>query len=128
VLSTQGSHHCVVTWLGRHNWLCGRCTLLGPQHGACQQPRLFMCIVRWVGSLESAKQNTVGVQQTGCRLQLRQIHCCCPVVFWCCWSLMFALCCTVLHCRYYKPETKGLDFDGLMEDIKVCSCLGLQFP
>jgi hypothetical protein len=22
-------------------------------------------------------------------------------------------------CRYYKPETRGLDFDGLMEDIKV---------
>jgi hypothetical protein len=33
---------------------------------------------------------------------------------------------TVLGGRYYKPETKGLDFDGLMEDIKVCNCfLGL---
>lgn len=23
--------------------------------------------------------------------------------------------------RYYKPETKGLDFDGMTEDIDVCS-------
>jgi len=26
----------------------------------------------------------------------------------------------LVFCRYYKPETKGLDFEGLMEDIKVC--------
>lgn len=22
--------------------------------------------------------------------------------------------------RYYKPETRGLDFEGLMEDVQVC--------
>lgn len=22
--------------------------------------------------------------------------------------------------RYYKPETQSLDFEGLMEDVKVC--------
>lgn len=24
----------------------------------------------------------------------------------------------LVHVRYYKPETRGLDFEGLMEDIK----------
>lgn len=37
------------------------------------------------------------------------------------------VCCCCLHlvgCRYYKPETKGLDFEGLMEDIKVGGGVG----
>lgn len=37
-----------------------------------------------------------------------------------------ALHCALLHVptsRYYKPETRGLDFEGLMEDVQV-GCLG----
>lgn len=34
------------------------------------------------------------------------------------YSFVYALWCRVSF-RYYKPETKGLDFEGLMEDVKV---------
>lgn len=51
----------------------------------------------------------------------------CPVLCWCC-TLSYGVC-----GRYYKPETRGLDFEGLMEDVQVglgvsvacqcCQCL-----